>query len=72
MISNKAEMYRMLHRGDFGNTVPMWFDPREWWEMIHSKIKSGYRIDGSPLHWWGGSLTDPRRTMFPKRWMVGR
>ncbi len=30
MISNKAEMYRMLHRGDFGNTVPMWFDLRKW------------------------------------------
>lgn len=53
MVSNKAEMYRMLHRGDFGNTVPMWFDPWEWWEMIYSKIQLGHRIDGSPLHWWG-------------------
>lgn len=52
-VLTKEDMYAKLRRGDFGNTVPMWFDPSEWWQMIQTNIKQGKRIDGSSLHWWG-------------------
>lgn len=47
MISNKAEMYRMLHRGDFGNTVPMWFSIREW--ELDAMFREPYRS----IRYWG-------------------
>lgn len=47
MVSNKAEMYRMLHRGDFGNTVPMWFDVKEWWNYVYNNFSSAKHS------WWG-------------------
>jgi hypothetical protein len=31
-VRNKAQMYRMLARGDFGNTVPQWFTVAEFLE----------------------------------------
>lgn len=48
MVSNKAEMYRMLHRGDFGNTVPMWFDATSWFSAAMC-VDSPY----NRINWWG-------------------
>jgi hypothetical protein len=31
-ITTKAQMYRQLVAGDFGNTIPRWFTIREWEE----------------------------------------
>lgn len=31
VVSNKKQMYRMLASGEFGNTIPQYFDMDEWW-----------------------------------------
>lgn len=52
MVSNKAEMYRMLHRGDFGNTVPMWFCDLDWVFDTDTDDKGSYA-------WWGVRSLSP-------------
>jgi hypothetical protein len=45
-VKNKAEMYRKLYRGDFGNTVPMWFDISKWYSDTMAIPYDG-------IEWWG-------------------
>ena len=60
-VLTKAEMYRMLQAGAFGNTIPRWFDLHEWrarghchryelWGVQHSTKPAfpGTRLD---VHW---------------------
>lgn len=40
-VTNKRQMYAMLERGDFGNTIPMWTNVEQW-----ENLAPGYRLWG--------------------------
>lgn len=42
-VTNKRQMYRMLADGDFGNTIPQYFNVDEWLNSADSKKYA----------WWG-------------------
>lgn len=42
-ITSKQQMYKLLSRGDFGNTIQQWFDVDEW---VRDKEAQKYE-------WWG-------------------
>lgn len=49
MIRSKSEMYEKLHKGEFGNTVPMWFNCVKWQESPEYHI----------YQWWGVRCLTP-------------
>lgn len=55
-VTNKADMYRRIVAGEFGNTLPRWFDIRQWeadgpryrlWGVQHTTVTGfpGTRLD---------------------------
>lgn len=45
-LINKTDMYRLLHNGYLGNTVPMWFNDLDWLWAVDSGERFNYK-------WWG-------------------
>ena len=46
-VANKADMYRRLSSGEFGNTVPQWFDLEQW------------EAESPRYQWWGVRTLTP-------------
>lgn len=64
-ISSKQDMYERLSKGEFGNTVPMWFDFWEW-----KDAPEYYRYD-----WWGVRSLTPGGPCFlnlPTSWVIAK
>ena len=55
-VTSKAQMYRMLAAGAFGNTTEMWMEAVEWLASNWSK-KDGRHYKGTPEFWGVRTLT---------------
>lgn len=56
-VTDKADMYRRLAAGEFGNTLPQWFSSIEWF-MAHAD-ESGTRLRPNTLAMWGVRTMSP-------------